>query len=451
MSINGNTIYVLPCLQELKTSASYTLNEGEQQMYNLYGTSDKFDKYWSGTSKEDPDDIMTKSGLLNIPNCSAFGFNSTTTSDSNSNTISGRIEDNEDLSTTECKNFSRDKKWSIYAKFLADKCEEVKNNVALLVTHHNRMRDKDVDQGLIPFKEGSPYNGYANNCCLKISITKGKITDEGYSLFFSGFPDKGKFTCDNNDVVQKGGGDYKYFCSKDQEKFTDIIDTTLITKGINDANIDKTIDIDIYVIRHGNSLHNKPVEAWFGRLDSSLTPLGMYQAKVLGKEFEPILTNNINIILCTSFLQRAQLTGLLLLKNANIKFNDTMENGVEKLMYEAMKRYVDKKGKNVDIFKNYNPANEDFDVFNKYFNDEYDEYDEYEKYEAKTNEKINNSIEHFIDDDNGDGWNKYPIEGGKKRRQTKKQRVMKSKKVRRMKKLNKKSKKVKRRSNKRKA
>uniref|UniRef100_A0A6C0E439 Uncharacterized protein n=1 Tax=viral metagenome TaxID=1070528 RepID=A0A6C0E439_9ZZZZ len=41
--------------------------------------------------------------------------------------------------------------------------------------------------------------------------------------------------------------------------------------------------------------------------------------------------------------------------------------------------------------------------------------------------------------------------GGKKRRQTKKQRVMKSKKVRRVKKHNKKSKKVKRRSNKRKA
>jgi hypothetical protein len=44
-----------------------------------------------------------------------------------------------------------------------------------------------------------------------------------------------------------------------------------------------------------------------------------------------------------------------------------------------------------------------------------------------------------------------PNMGGKKRRQTKKQRVMKSKKVRRMKKSNKKSKKVKRRSNKRKA
>ena len=47
--------------------------------------------------------------------------------------------------------------------------------------------------------------------------------------------------------------------------------------------------------------------------------------------------------------------------------------------------------------------------------------------------------------------NRIEKEGGKKRRQTKKHRVMKSKKVRRVKKLNKKSKKVKRRSNKRKA
>jgi len=68
---------------------------------------------------------------------------------------------------------------------------------------------------------------------------------------------------------------------------------------------------------------------------------------------------------------------------------------------------------------------------------------------------------------NTSGWNEYasdnnnnnllPIgyfqgnKGGKKRRQTKKHRVMKSKKVRRVKKHNKKSKKVKRRSNKRKA
>ena len=443
MSINGDTIYVLPCLQELKTSASYTLNEGEQQTSNFYGTSDKFDKYWRGTS-QDPDVIMTKDGLLTIPNCSTFGFNS-------DNTNSDGDDDHKDLSTTECKKFSRDKKWSIYAKFLADKCEDKnKKNVALLVTHHNRMRDKDVDQGLIPFKEGSPYNGYANNCCLKISITNGNIKDNGYSLFFRGFPDKGEFTSDNDDG-QIGGGDYKYF--DDETNFKKFIDTTLITKGINDANIDKTIDIDIYVIRHGNSLHNKPVKAWFGRLDSSLTPLGMYQAKVLGEKFKPILTNDTNdtnIILCSSFLQRAQLTGLLLLKNANITFNNTMKNGVEKLMYEAMKRYLYKKGENVKIFEKYNPANEDFDVFNKYFNDEYDEY---QKYEAKTNEKINKSLEDFIGDVGDDDAPRFipSNQGGKKRRQTKKQRVMKSKKVRRVKKLNKKSKKVKRRSNKRKA
>jgi hypothetical protein len=60
-------------------------------------------------------------------------------------------------------------------------------------------------------------------------------------------------------------------------------------------------------------------------------------------------------------------------------------------------------------------------------------------------EKIENGI---VEDD---GWKIHPVNGGKKRRQTKKQRAMKSKKVRRMKKSNKKSKKVKRRSNKRKA
>ena len=76
-----------------------------------------------------------------------------------------------------------------------------------------------------------------------------------------------------------------------------------------------------------------------------------------------------------------------------------------------------------------------------------------------TNDNSKKAIESLTDNlvknsviERPDGWKEMePNEGGKKRRQTKKQRVMKSKKVRRVKKSNKKSKKVKRRSNKRKA
>uniref|UniRef100_A0A6C0EET9 Uncharacterized protein n=1 Tax=viral metagenome TaxID=1070528 RepID=A0A6C0EET9_9ZZZZ len=62
---------------------------------------------------------------------------------------------------------------------------------------------------------------------------------------------------------------------------------------------------------------------------------------------------------------------------------------------------------------------------------------------------IGPSVPSWVDENGNTVFGDY--HGGKKRRQTKKQRVMKSKKVRRVKKHNKKSKKVKRKSNKRKA
>ena len=325
MSINGNTIYVLPCLQEVKEGGRVVGAEYEQQpgkwigaevvplftgfFYGSGDGSDKFDEYWSGKSNS-PNDDITKNGLLTIPDCSSFGFKN-------------------DNNVTQCKNFSCTQKWSIYTKFLKSKCPNpTVKNVALLVTHHNRMRDSNLMQGLLPFKDNSPYNAYANNICLKISISNNKVS---YSLFFEGFPDKGDFEdCISVDETRNdagvviGGSKYKYFCNTNIKKF---INTELITEGINNAGI-TGINLDIYVIRHGNALHNKPVSISDfattnqNRLDSSLTPLGMYQAKILGDHFmDRGVLNNANIILCCSFLQRTQLTGLLLLFYADVGLN----------------------------------------------------------------------------------------------------------------------------------
>lgn len=491
MSINGNTIYVLPCLQEVKEGGRVVGAEYEQQPGKWNGTevvplfsglaygsadgSDEFDKYWSGKSNN-PNNDITKNGLLTIPDCSSFGFKS-----------------NNYVTSTQCKDFSCTQKWSIYTKFLKSKCPTpTANNVALLVTHHNRMRDSNLMQGLLPFKDNSPYNAYANNICLKISISDNIVS---YSLFFEGFPDKGDFEdCISVDVnridddagVVMGGGKYKYFCNKNIKNF---INTELITKGINDAGING-INLDIYVIRHGNALHNKPVSISDfattnqNRLDSSLTPLGMYQAKILGDYFmrEGVL-NNANIILCCSFLQRTQLTGLLLLYYAGIELGNNMRDGMINMLDQAIIRYskAQENGFKPTKFLGYSPLGkiitykkskiyQPFEGANK----EFVEYLSSLSKLLETNDNSKKAIEILTDNldknsviQTSDGWNEIPgadpddddddaprfqkNEGGKKRRQTKKQRVMKSKKVRRVKKHNKKSKKVKRRSNKRKA
>ena len=524
MSINGNTIYVLPCLQELKTSGTLLGNEKEQQIDKKNDTSNLFDAYWSGNNVT-PDSNMTKNGLLTIPDCSTFGFNLKNIDYLNSRNYknittplttrfnSGKIP--------ECGDFSCSQKWSIYTNFLKDKCIDGKN-VALLVTHHNRMRDST--QGLIPFKKyffkKNPYNAYANNFCLKISIKDGIPI---YSLFFKGFPDKGEFeNCydeneqkdayeiesdndTNNDYVLRGytGGKnrggffkkkYKYFCNEDIGTFIDI---ELITKVITDANINN--NLDIYVIRHGNSLHNKPVEvsSQNDRLDSSLTPLGMYQAKELGNYFISVL-NNANIILCCSFLQRTQLTGLLLLYYAGLGsvMSKEMINGMIYMLDEAIIRYSKaQNGFDPTKFLGYSPLGkiikynngdknyEAFEGENTKFIDYLSELKRLLSLLIKNNDstdaidtlinilkdklmksiveitpegwsriKNDNDDDYYYDNDDDPRFpNRLINKGGKKRRQTKKQRVMKSKKVRRVKKSNKKSKKVKRRSNKRKA
>ena len=348
MSINGSKIYVLPCLQELKAQKvmigrligyEYEQQPGKWDAVKkqltplfsgaLYGTAnatDYFDKYWNGTSI--PDSKVTKEGLLDIPNCNSYGFK------------------------TECKKMNCSDKWKMYTQFLKSKCPSNNNNVALMVTHHNRMRDKDPFQGLIPFKKNTDlnsFNAYANNFCLKISINivnnQPIIT---YSIFFPGFPDKGEFN--TNCIIpelQSGGGDeYNYACQIGNESISNYIDTTSIENGIKSALIDgESLNLDIYLVRHGNSLHNKPVNASDAftpeqnRLDSCLTPLGMFQADLIGKYFmSQGVFNNTNIIFCASFLQRTQLTGLLILKSAGIKM-ESMQGGLDLMENQALVRY----------------------------------------------------------------------------------------------------------------
>merc|ERR1712072_458256 len=54
------------------------------------------------------------------------------------------------------------------------------------------------------------------------------------------------------------------------------------------ANLQHPENTRIFLIRHGNAFHNKPLQltgSMFNRtVDTNLTPLGIYQARILGEE-----------------------------------------------------------------------------------------------------------------------------------------------------------------------
>ena len=371
----SDTIYVLPCLQELKQNIGI---EKEQQAgywngtktvpliagwnTSSYGTSDLFDSFWSRETDIYHNNKMTnritKNELLTIPSFRDYGF------------------------TSECKKYTCSKKWEMYAKFLASEFQDstASRNLAFFVTHHNRMRNSDKVQGIIPLKPKNEQecNAYANTFTLKITVTPfvsdvhtpiSIFDEEGWSIgtgntviqdktiantveqkadinfevIFSGFPDKGDFTdsCNSNEVECNkkfgGKGNYEYCCNA----LLNSIDTEQMKQGILQGISANTKPYTIYVVRHGNALHNQPIMRKMA-LDSSLTPLGIYQAKSVGEkieEIEKIKNSDSKIIICSSFLQRTQLTGLCMVKAINGSLPNDLENGYNRFMKIAFLRY----------------------------------------------------------------------------------------------------------------
>lgn len=342
-----DNLYILPCLQERRQNpinlSNLTVIEKEQEcsIINSNGeitplsnpSSELFNDVW--LNKKTIDSVLKDKGDNRV----------------------GLIAPSLPQFKTECKNLESDKKWEMFGNFAKNKLPN--GGTLMLITHHNRMRGlydfktnifkKDDPQALFPLNpsnetnKGNKCNSYANNICFRVEIVNNNVS---ITIPFAGFPDKGvfdgkcnengSFLCDENGCNIKGGGDEKYCCDSNVEN----INLSSITYGLKSCNIvNKTV---IYVIRHGNSLHNKPLNIKDGsQLDSSLTYLGMYQSKILGnylKNSEYKNDFNAKLILGTSFLSRTQLTGLCILKNILGSLPPNMEFNYDLLMKMAVNR-----------------------------------------------------------------------------------------------------------------
>jgi len=340
---------VLPCLQELKKGDRYgvkyvssvysTEQEQEPGYWNPMnhtithlvsgtatgvGGSKMFNQLWG--SDRVISNKISKNGMLIIPNCSPYGFN-----------ING------------CKKITCSQKWSLYTQYFLNAPGFKNDGVMILTTHHNRMRDRKEEQGILPIKKqekDEQKKGYANLFMVRISFVKenGNVTFD-HQVIQPGFPDKGSHT--------NPSPDDKYSYIKDAND----IDFSWVEQGIREG-LAKVEDKKghILVVRHANSGHNLPTEVknQNQRLDSILTPLGMTQSLCAGSygfncvlkqgnlthmTLESFLKGKFILPAC-SFLQRTQHTCMLLLQGAGVSFSNEMLKSLKYLNNQAQIRFL---------------------------------------------------------------------------------------------------------------
>lgn len=172
----------------------------------------------------------------------------------------------------------------------------VKTNY-FVVSHHGTMR-----KSILPILIDNEIEKIANCACFILEKIDGHWI---LKLAFDGFPDKNQ----KYYSLRKGGKDI-------------LIKTKKYIPILND--LDE--NVRIFIIRHGNAYHNYPLKmrgTIFNRtVDTNLTPLGIYQARVLGqtlikKEYLKNDNNENSNFFCSSNMNRSQHTALELVKTLN--------------------------------------------------------------------------------------------------------------------------------------
>ena len=223
---------------------------------------------------------------------------------------------------------SFDNFWSNFFKFIKTMHHAIKLSSAqeqvpakkkisfFLATHHNRLK-KTIFEAIL---DKTNRINFANCCCIKISIINNVVS---IVCLHGGYPDKhGQRYTTVGEIDENGANNYGFL----NHKIKHFKSWIILPNNLGSENI----DIDIYIIRHGNAFHNAPLKLgnknYFKRpLDSCLTPLGIYQAHDLANFLykEGHLDNeNTSLIFCSSYMNRAQLTITeIAAKQGNKRFN----------------------------------------------------------------------------------------------------------------------------------
>ena len=298
---NSDKLYILPCIQEKQAT-------GGMDKENIPGRP--------SSCFQDAVDVSKKMNNSLAKMCVGTKMNNNTLC-----TYDGALEYIGNKRTS-C---SSEIVWNYITDFINrrnydQKPESTKN--FFIVSHHNTLKQSILANILKAQKKLTKEKFHIANCsCFML-----EYTDQGwtFSIVFDGFPDKPK---------------YNYFTGKNKILFgptkLDINidsgdDWKMMVTWLNFIQDKKT---KIFLIRHGNAFHNKPLKltgpALNRTIDTNLTPLGIYQARVLGEtlltegHLQPEGVRNINTF-CASYMNRAQHTALELIYALNINSTETM-------------------------------------------------------------------------------------------------------------------------------
>ena len=220
--------------------------------------------------------------------------------------------------------------WTDVNNFMTDQMQA--HNKALkffMVSHHHRLL-KTILKPLLPKTRD---NWKIANCMcfhFKFVALKWKL-----SIIYDGFPDKQRSNYfrkdgDNELVLYDSDAKDGLFWEKNSEKWIEFTNTYL--SGLAGC--------EIFLIRHGNAFHNKPLQLVGSNmiskklnrnLDTNLTPMGILQARILGKYLveNNYLKDDDNNVFCASYLNRAQHTCtelLFALNNKDVRNNFSIRN-----------------------------------------------------------------------------------------------------------------------------
>ena len=188
-----------------------------------------------------------------------------------------------------------------------------------MVSHHHRLL-KTILKPLLP---KTPENWKIANCmCFHF-----KLENHGWklSIIYEGFPDKLRSNYFRKDrekdelVLYDSSKQDGMFYETNSEKWVNFTDTYL----------SQHTNCEIFLIRHGNAFHNKPLQLVGSNviskklnrnLDTNLTPMGILQARLLGQYLveKNYLKNDDKNVFCASYLNRAQHTCTELLFALNV-------------------------------------------------------------------------------------------------------------------------------------
>tara|TARA_Y200000002_G_scaffold362240_1_gene349122 strand:- start:922 stop:2436 length:1515 start_codon:yes stop_codon:yes gene_type:complete len=296
-------LYIMPCLNEVKAPGSFDKENSSTRLQKCGNNSVLVGKKMNRR-------------LSNV-------CNTTKAEDANSNlecTYNGAIE-YVPSTITSSKKCTHQTFWNDIHNFMTEQKDYHRKNLKFfMVSHHHRML-KTIFKPLIIKIQKKSFK-IANCTCFHFKYVNGGWN---LSIIYDGFPDKSKsnyFRKNGEDelVLYDDSSKSGMFFDENQDAWYKFTETYLKNK---------LEGCEIFLIRHGNAFHNQPLDlkgsnvvtkAINRNLDTNLTPMGILQARLLGRYLvkKKYLTHgNDDNVYCASYLNRSQHTCTELLFELN--------------------------------------------------------------------------------------------------------------------------------------